>query len=88
MIRVTSRRTETETVIQIDGVLRSEFLEELGKAVSDAEPPVTLDLSHLQTVDSESTEALVKMAKDAAEVIGASPYIRLLLERHGLELEE
>ena len=88
MIRVTSRRSENKTVVQIDGALRSEFLEELGKAVSDAEPPVTLDLSHLQIVDSESTEAFVKMAKDAAEVIGASPYIRLLLERYGLELED
>jgi anti-anti-sigma regulatory factor len=88
MIRVTSKRSGSKSIVQIDGALRSEFLEELGRAVADVEPPVTLDLSHLQSVDSESTEALVEMAKDSAEVIGASPYIRLLLERYGLELED
>lgn len=88
MIRVTSRRSEGKSIIQIDGALRSEFLEELADTISSMEPPIVLDLSNLRSVDSESTEALVRMAKEAAEVIGASPYIRLLLERYGLELAD
>ena len=88
MIRVTSRRAENKTIVQIDGELRSDFVEELGRFASGVEPPVTLDLSDLRSMDSESADSFAKIAKDVAEIIGASPFIRLLLERHGLALEE
>jgi anti-anti-sigma regulatory factor len=88
MIRVTSRRAENKTIIQIDGELRSDFVEELGRFASSAEPPVTFDLTDLRSMDSESADSFVKLAQDVAAVIGASPFIRLLLERHGLAIEE
>ena len=88
MIRVTSRRAENKTIVQIDGELRSDFVEELGRFASGGEPPVTLDLSNLRSMDSDSAEAFAELAQDVAAVIGASPFIRLLLEGHGLAIEE
>ena len=88
MIRVTSRNMKDKTIVQIDGALRGEFVEELAQVMSGLESPVTIDLTNLQSMDSDGADALAKLAKGVAEVIGASGYVRLLLEKHGLALED
>lgn len=81
MLRISTRKEHEKTVIQIDGVLRGDGVAELEKVVDAEKPPLALDLSNLQNVDPPGAVAIAIMEKDGVELLGASPYIQLLLNQ-------
>ena len=80
-VRITRRRSPDQTMLQIDGRLRWDDLDELAREYAVSEDPLVLELSNLQSADPTGVEALRELVALGAEVRGASPYLRLLLER-------
>jgi anti-anti-sigma regulatory factor len=68
------------TLIQIHGRLTAEEVAELEAACLAADGTLFLDVMNLQFADKEGLNAIRKLASEGAQVVGASPYIRLLLD--------
>jgi hypothetical protein len=83
MVRISTRKEREKTIIQIDGVLRDDGVAELEKVVGAEKPPLVLDLSNLQNVDPPGAVVIITMNKNGVELLGASPYIQLLLDQFG-----
>jgi len=79
-VRVSRTMVEQETVLQIDGQLRSADTEELAKECASVEGRLTLELSNLVSADSKGVELLLELVSLGAEVRNASPYVRLLMK--------
>jgi anti-anti-sigma regulatory factor len=77
--RITSASGEDETIIRLEGRLSAKRVEDLEKAVQVAPGTVLLDLSGLRSADAEGVMALRSFAAEGAKLVGASPYIRQLL---------
>jgi len=77
--RVTSVSGEDETIIRLEGRLSATREKDLKTAVQGAPGTVLLDLSDLRSVDAEGVRALRSFAAKGAKLVGASPYIRQLL---------
>ncbi len=84
MLRISIRKEQNKTIIQIDGVLRSEGVAQLEKVVSKEKRPLVLDLSNVHHLDPSGAVAIVTLTKVGVELIGASHYIELLLIEFGL----
>ena len=69
-----------ETVIQIDGQLMTEGVVELERLCAAAPRPLTLELAGLSTIDRDGRRALHALADQGIRLVGASPYIELLLK--------
>ena len=80
-VRITRTSERMHTVIQIDGQLRVEDVEELDREYSCVEGPLVLELADLQSADSAGVEALLEVAANGAKLQGVSPYIELLLKK-------
>jgi ABC-type transporter Mla MlaB component len=78
-IRATSTSDADQTVLRIDGRLVSEDIPELVKEYGAEESPHVLDLSGLQSADTEGVRLLLGFVSRGAQIRGASPYIELLL---------
>lgn len=79
-IRITKTSHAKGALLQVDGQLRSEDVAELAREYAAVEGPVVLELSNLQSADSEGAEVLSELVSLGAEIRGASPYIELLLK--------
>jgi anti-anti-sigma regulatory factor len=77
--RITTSSGEDETIIRLEGRLGAKRVEDLKTAVQVAQGTVLLDLSGLQSADAEGVRALRSFAAKGAKLVGASPYIRQLL---------
>jgi anti-anti-sigma regulatory factor len=77
--RITSASGEDETIIRLEGRLSAKRVEDLEKAVHVAGGTVLLDLSGLRSADAEGVLTLRSLAAKGAKLVGASPYIRQLL---------
>jgi ABC-type transporter Mla MlaB component len=80
-IRVTRSTDKGQTVLRIDGRLMSEDVAEVASQCETAQTPYTVDLSDLQSADSEGVRLLLELVRRGARIRGASPYIELLLKR-------
>ncbi len=80
-VRITKTTLGAQTVLRIDGRLRSDDIEELFGAFRSAPSPPILDLSNLQSADREGVGALRGLIALGAGVSGASPFIELLLQK-------
>jgi hypothetical protein len=80
-VRITMTVEAPQTVLRIDGRLRSEDVDELTAALRSVQGTAILDLSELQSADREGADVLRKLVSLGAEVRGASPYIQLLLKK-------
>ncbi len=80
-IRITRTSDARETVLRIDGQLRSEDIAELAKEHRSVEGPLVLELSNLQSADPAGVEVLRDLVSMGVQIRGASPYIELLLKR-------
>jgi ABC-type transporter Mla MlaB component len=80
-IRVTSSTDKGQTVLRIDGRLMSEDVAEVASQCETAQTAYTVDLSDLQSADSEGVRLLLELVRRGAQIRGASPYIELLLKR-------
>jgi ABC-type transporter Mla MlaB component len=79
-IRITSTSEAERTVLRIAGRLMSEDCAELAGPYGAAECPHIIDLSDLQSADSEGVRLLLGFVRRGAKIRGASPYVELLLE--------
>jgi anti-anti-sigma regulatory factor len=79
VFRITSASGEDETIIRLEGRLSAKRVEDLKKAFQMARGTVLLDLSGLQSADAEGVLALRSFAAKGTKLVGASPYIRQLL---------
>ena len=78
--RITSVSGTDETILRLEGRLGAIGVKDLKKAVQAAPGTVLLDLSGLQSADAEGVLALRSFAANGAKLVGASPYIRQLLD--------
>jgi len=67
-------------VVRIEGWLEGEAVAELERVVSGGSGPLRLDLCELRSADTAGLAALRTLRAAGASLVGASPYIRLLLE--------
>ena len=81
MIRFASTDNGTTTIISVAGRLEADHLAELARHCTKARQPVVFDLAQLQTADEASIRWLCDHVKRGCRVTGASPYIKLRLER-------
>lgn len=77
--RISSVPGEEETIVRLEGSLDARAINDLTKAVQAASGNVLLDLSGLQSADAEGVPALRSFADKGAKLVGASLYIRQLL---------
>ena len=74
-IRVQTEAGKTMTTIRVEGELTSDGMPDLRAACESANPPLRLDLSGLQSADSDAIRALQSLSEAGATLHGASPYI-------------
>jgi anti-anti-sigma regulatory factor len=77
--RISSLSGKDETIIRLEGRLSATRVKDLKKAVQGARGTVLLDLSGLRSADTEGVLALRSFAAKGTKLVGASPYIRQLL---------
>jgi ABC-type transporter Mla MlaB component len=65
--------------LRLEGWLEGEAVAELEKVVSEGSGPLRLDLSELRSADRAGIAALRAIRAAGAALVGASPYIKLLL---------
>ena len=83
-LRVTVATNDDSTTVHVDGRLSACDVGELGGAVRGVAGRVILDLSNLQSADDTGVATLRSLAGQGAQLVGASPYIALLLEGDGM----
>jgi anti-anti-sigma regulatory factor len=66
-------------VVRLEGWLEGEAVAELERVVNEESGPLRLDLSELRSVDAAGLDALRALRAAGASLVGASPYIKLLL---------
>ena len=81
MIRFASSDSGSSTVISVAGRLEADHLAELGSHCASARHNVVFDLAQLQSADEASIRWLCDHIEQGCQVTGASPYIKLRLER-------
>lgn len=79
-LRLSVTAREDLTVIAVDGRLVGEGALQLEQACRDARRPLVLDLAHLAAADDTGVVTLRRLAREGAHLLGASPYMALLLD--------
>jgi len=67
-------------VVRLEGWLEGEAVAEFERVVNGETAPLRLDLSELRSADTAGLDLLRAVRQAGASLVGASPYIRLLLE--------
>jgi ABC-type transporter Mla MlaB component len=78
-IWATSTADAGQTVLRIDGRLTSEDVAEVARKYGAVRTPHVIDLSGLQSADSEGVRLLLEFVSRGTQIRGASPYVELLL---------
>ncbi|SRR6266436_2667566 len=66
-------------VIRLEGWLEGDTVAELERVINGGSGPLRLDLTELRSADTEGVDALRALRAAGASIVGAPPYIRLLL---------
>ena len=78
--RISTASGEDETILRLEGRRDATGVNDLEEAVQAAPGTVLLDLSGLQSADDEGLRVLRYLSANGAKLVGASPYIRQLLD--------
>jgi len=80
-LQIVSERVEGELRIQLHGRLTGPEIGELRKACASQTPPlrIRIDLENLSGASADGILALKELRASGAELVGASPYVELLL---------
>ena len=81
MIRITSSEEGSNKVVRIAGRIEEQHLAELQRLCSASGRTVAIDLSDLQSADSAGIQWLHYASRQGTAIVGASPYITLLIDR-------
>ncbi len=66
-------------VLRLEGWLEGESIAELDRVINGDSGPLRLDLTELRSADAAGLSTLRALIAAGASIVGASPYIRLLL---------
>ena len=66
-------------VLRLEGWLDRESVAELERVINGGSGPLRLDLTELRAADTAGLDSLRALSAAGASIVGASPYIRLLL---------
>jgi hypothetical protein len=66
-------------VVRLEGWLEGEGVAELERVINGDSGSLRLDLSELRSADAAGLAALRALRASGASIVGASPYIKLLL---------
>jgi hypothetical protein len=80
---ISRRALDSGTAVKVDGWLNAAGVAALFEACAGIPPPLVLDLSDLRDADPDGVAALQRLATADATIVGASPYIQLLLHNQG-----
>ena len=81
VVRISTKLETSGTVLQVDGRLQSEDVDELTREYAAAEGPIVVELTNLQSADEAGVDALQRLASAGVQIQGASEYIALLLKK-------
>ena len=81
VFRLIESRAADLTTIRVAGRLRDDGVVLLGDACGAARRPLVLDLSELTSASDAGALLLRRLAREGVHLLGASPYVKLLLER-------
>jgi anti-anti-sigma regulatory factor len=79
-LRLTVSRRKRSTVVHVDGRLMTDNLAELRQIVGTVSGHAVIDLTNLLSVDDAGIATLRSLGDGGARLVGASPYVALLLE--------
>ena len=79
-LKITNDRTADSSIVRVEGRLDGEGVAELARACREAGRPLRLRLDALLSADEVGLGLLRALIAAGATVIGASPYIRLLID--------
>ena len=79
-IRITSSAEGGRTVIRLEGQLTAKDTSVLEAECRSGEFPLRLDLYGLRSADGAGIELLRSLQAEGADLHGATPYVRRLLE--------
>jgi len=79
-IRIDHTYSGSETVVHIAGHLAGVAVQEFQDMCDSFEEPFVVDLSSLLFADDEGINALRAIIDRGAQVLGASPFVELLLD--------
>ena len=79
-IRIDFNSNGSETVVRIAGRLAGTAVAQLRNVCDPIEDPFVIDLSSLLLADDEGINAIQALADKGAQVHGASPFVKLLLD--------
>jgi len=80
-LRISSAGSASWATVKIDGRLTGDEIPELRRVCDAVEGRLVLDLTYLQSADRQGVSVLQELRSKGADLTGASPYIRLLLDR-------
>jgi len=80
-LRIMTTGSNLRATIKIDGRLTGEEGPELRRVCAGASGRPVIDLTDLQSADREGVRVLRALRAKGADLVGASPYIQLLLDR-------
>ena len=81
MILITLRCDNSRTIVSVAGRLDEEHLGELREQCFAVQTKLVFDLSELKSADRAAIHWLAERRARGDEILRASPYIKLLLER-------
>jgi hypothetical protein len=79
-IRIDIEFAESGTVVRIAGRIAGTAIEQFRKACDPIKGDFVLELSNFMFADTEGINAIQAVCDTGAEIKGASPFIRLLLD--------
>ena len=83
MFRLIVSEAPDLTTVRVIGRLRDDGVVILDEACAAARGPLVLDLSELTGASDAGARLLGRLSDQGAHLVGASPYVRLLLSRGG-----
>jgi hypothetical protein len=78
--RIDTDHEEDRTTLKVSGTLRGPAVDELERVCRQADGRLFVDLREVMTVDGFGVVLLNELAAKGARLVGASPYVKLLLE--------
>ena len=78
-LRIVCDQESDTSVIRLAGWLEGDVVAELERVVSGSARPLRLDLTQLRSADPAGLAVLKALREQGAMLIGASPYLHLLL---------
>jgi hypothetical protein len=84
-MRITVAPGDRTNTLRVDGELLGDDVAELLRVCEEQQGPKTLDLAGVRFVDVRGVSALHDLRARGAAILGASPYVRLLLGQPATE---